>query len=343
VQNQRNSFVIVTGLAAALLCGCQNDEIRSYRVPRSEPTRPSAPPGATRLLAVIIPHGAQTWFFKLLGPVVRVDEQKQVFDQFIRSVRFNDQAERPVTWTVPEGWRAGPAAQPRYATFYLGSQEPPLELTVFNFSGPTGSVLGNINRWRGQIGLGEIRESELGQISTKVQLECGPATLVDMTSHGETKAATMPGPDILSRRAGAGERLKYDIPEGWKEIPDPKRLRQAVFVVADGAAEAGIMTAGGGLLMNVNRWRNQLHLDPIDQKQLGREVRQLQVAGSAASYVDFTGPESAGQPRQRMLGVVLPRAGETWFFTLKGPADVVDKQKTAFEAFVKSMRFEAGS
>jgi hypothetical protein len=145
VQNKQNGLVIVGGLSALLLLGCQQDEIRSYRVSKPE---------GTRLVAAIIPHGDQTWFFKLVGPVSQIDEQKEAFDQFLRSVRFNDQGERPISWTIPASWRPGPQAEMRYATFYLGPQESPLELTVSKFGGVVGSVLANINRWRGQIGLG---------------------------------------------------------------------------------------------------------------------------------------------------------------------------------------------
>jgi len=350
VQNKQNGVVIVCGLAATLLLGCQNDEIRSYRVPKSEATRAIAPSEAARLLAVIIPHGQQTWFFKLVGPVAQVDEQKQAFDQFIRSVRFNDQAERPVTWTVPTGWRAGPESKVRYATFQLGAQEPPLELTVFNFGGVAGSVLDNINRWREQIGLGKIQENELGQISMNLQLECGPATLVDMTNHGGGKAATMPGPevtmpgpDILSRRAASRPRVQYDKPQGWKETSDPSGISTVVFEIPGGATKASVTALPrqpDEVFLNVNRWRGQLHLKPVDEKQVGKEVRQIEVAGTTAHYVDLTGPESAGQPAPRMLGVMLPRGEQTWFFKLMGPADAVEKQKSAFEAFVKSVRFE---
>lgn len=336
MHRKRNLLLIVCGLAALLLLGCQEEEIRSYRVPKPE---------ATRLLAAIIPHGDGTWFFKLVGPEPQIAEHQEAFDQFLHSIRFTDQAERPITWTVPQGWRPGPEAKPRYATFFLGSQEHPLELTIFNFSGAAGSVLGNVNRWRGQIGLREISGNELGQISKNLRLDCGPATLVDMTNRRGANAGPTPAPDILSRRAESHSRLHYDKPEGWKEKPDPKRMRLAVFDVADGAAEAGIMVLsgeGGGLLANINRWRGQVQLEAIEEEQLRKEVRQLEVAGTAAHYVDLSGPASAERPPQRLLGVVLPHGQQTWFFTLKGPPEVVAQQKAAFEALVKSVRFEGG-
>jgi hypothetical protein len=335
VHNKRNIFLLLGSLAAVLVLGCQSDEIRSYRVPKAE---------ATRLLAAIIPHGDQTWFFKLVGPASQIDAHKEAFDQFLHSVHFADNAERPVAWTAPQDWQPGPEAKMRYATFYLGPREHPLELTVFHFPGAAGSVLNNVNRWRGQIGLREIQETELSQYSKNLQLACGPATLVDMTNRGSRGApAAMPGPDILSRRAESRSRLQYATPEGWKEKPDPKGIRVVVFEIADGAVEAGVTSLGGpggGVLGNVNRWRGQLHLQPVDDQQLQKEVRPIEVAGTPGHYVDLTGPAAAEKPPVRILGVILPRGEQTWFFTIKGPADLVEKQKAAFEAFVKSVRFE---
>jgi hypothetical protein len=38
----------------------------------------------------------------------------------------------------------------------------------------------------------------------------------------------------------------------------------------------------------------------------------------------------------------LLHGGQSWFVKLTGPADLVGQQQSAFEAFVKSLRFEAG-
>ena len=57
--------------------------------------------------------------------------------------------------------------------------------------------------------------------------------------------------------------------------------------------------------------------------------------------MDLTGPAQSGIS-QRMLGVGLPHGGATWFFKMTGPADLVGKQKAAFEAFVKSVKFDGG-
>ena len=51
-------------------------------------------------------------------------------------------------------------------------------------------------------------------------------------------------------------------------------------------------------------------------------------------------PTAAGG--KRMLVAVLKQDETSWFFKLLAPADVVARQQAAFEAFVKSVRFDAG-
>jgi hypothetical protein len=47
----------------------------------------------------------------------------------------------------------------------------------------------------------------------------------------------------------------------------------------------------------------------------------------------------AAQPEVRLLAVIVPRADETWFVKLVGPADTVDRNVKDFEQFVQSLRF----
>ena len=107
-------ILCVIGLLA--LAGCQDEAITHSIVPRaSEPEK-------TRLLGVIYPHGDQTWFFKLTGPVSSVNDATGPFAEFMNSVRFTDKADAAVTWTVPEGWKEEKGPEPRYADFPLGAE-----------------------------------------------------------------------------------------------------------------------------------------------------------------------------------------------------------------------------
>src|SRR5262249_21332550 len=138
--------------------------------------------------------------------------------------------------------------------------------------------------------------------------------------------------------------FRYTRPDGWEvQPPDVKKgvPRPLVLRVTEGGQEAELSALslpgnGGGGFANVVRWRRQLGLPPATEAEVRKDVRTLRVAGAEASYVDLVGP-GPGTP-QRTLGSMLRHGGETWFFTLKGPAELVGKQQAAFEAFVPSIR-----
>ncbi len=174
--------VALVGLAALVLSGCQQDEeIRRYQVPKP-PTFPE-PPAKVRMLAAILPHGERTWFFKLTGPAAVVGQQAEAFDRFIQSVRFTDDKDKPVDWTAPEGWEKVPnrSNSLALATFRVGPKDDPAELTV---SAAGGSLLANVNRWRGQIGLKPIAENGLDKVTKPLDVNGVKGTRVDLSGPG---------------------------------------------------------------------------------------------------------------------------------------------------------------
>jgi hypothetical protein len=344
----RASFWILVA-TSFLLLGCQRDEIQHYKVPK-EDTGPEAATNersATRLLGLIAPRGKRTWFFKLSGPAAAIDDQRETFDRFIASVHFKDSADKPVSWTLPEGWKEEPGGNGfRYATLRLQSKEIPLEVSVTFFDGEGGSLLDNINRWRGQIGLAKTTESKLDDVAKKIDLDGQKATLVDMTGPGGLKGGMQPPMARPPRQDRGAAPVTFKTPEGWQERPDTMGLGRIVFKVTEGdkTGDAAITPLGGqagGLLANVNRWRSQLRLTPIDEDQLKNEAREIELDGKTASYVDLIGPDAP--ERLRTLAVSQMRGERSWFITLKGPYDLVAKQKDAFEAFLKSVHFTAGA
>ena len=96
---------------------------------------------------------------------------------------------------------------------------------------------------------------------------------------------------------------------------------------------------GGGLLANLNRWRTQLGLASVAEADLAKEVQPLDLPGAKASLADVTGKDArSGQPA-RMVAVVIPRSGATWFYKLMGEAQLVQQEKDAFLKFVQSTKY----
>jgi hypothetical protein len=140
--------------------------------------------------------------------------------------------------------------------------------------------------------------------------------------------------------------FQWKLPAGWKQDPQPRAMRVAtVNVEADGKRGELIVTrfrAGGfgSLLDNLNRWRQQVGLEPLtDEKAVTPE--QTKVGGVDAKVYDFTGPAAGGNPAKRNRVVMAQTtAGDVWFFRFNGPADFVESQKAAFDQLLQSIEFK---
>jgi hypothetical protein len=162
----------------------------------------------------------------------------------------------------------------------------------------------------------------------------------------EIKRYQAPKEETRSYAAAKGSRPEglptSSPPESWKETAPNRAVGELqAFQVEDGekTAKVTISVAGGSLLDNINRWRQlQLGLEPVNEEQLQKDRREIKVDGAPAYYADLTG-DSPRKGRQRILGVIAERDGEKWFFKMMGHPDLVEMQKPAFEAFVKSVRF----
>ncbi len=70
--------------------------------------------------------------------------------------------EAELVWDTPDGWGTKPPASMRIATFTVpldGGAEGDCSIIVL--SGEGGGLVGNVNRWRGQIGLPEATRSQI--------------------------------------------------------------------------------------------------------------------------------------------------------------------------------------
>jgi len=146
--------------------------------------------------------------------------------------------------------------------------------------------------------------------------------------------------------AGSSGQAKpnWSVPSNWKEVPGGQFLVAKYALTGAGNAQAAVNVSqsagdGGGLLANVNRWRGQLGLAPATEADLAKAAQSLDMPAGKATLADITGQDArTGQPT-RLLAVVVPRSGETWFYKLMGDAQVVQGEKEAFLKFVQSVKY----
>ncbi len=346
-------------LLLAILAGCgRSDDIERYVVARPQESgsareRPAATPDESvpgQLLGVIVPQGTTTWFFKLTGPIADVQPQMEPFLKFAQSIRFSDKGPE---WSLPEGWKQSPGSSMRFATIRIPAEGEPLEMSVIPL--PTaegewdGYLLSNVNRWREQLQLPPISKEELADKVVKIDLAGSPAWLVNYEGR-VSKQGAMGGAPFAGRRPPRRESPPAETdrdslpftctpPEGWQPA-QANAMQLARFRIANGdqQAEISISSAGGDLAANVNRWREQIRLPPLEGNGLQKELHKVTVDDHDGILVDLLGPENDPK-REALEGVIVEALGRQWFIKLRGDAELAGREKEHFQEFLQSIHF----
>ena len=152
-----------------------------------------------------------------------------------------------------------------------------------------------------------------------------------------------PTPPLLATTAAAP--VQYTLPPGWQEKP-VSTMRVASFnASAPNGKEADVSVVSlagmaGGDLANVNRWRDQVKLPPIDENALQQSVEHVQANGHDFLVVDIVsaGPLGEKKEKQRILAAILDAPDRSWFIKMMGEDEAVASQKAAFLDFLRSLQ-----
>lgn len=148
----RTALLLGLNLLGLALTGCRETHIRSYVVPSERAERAGSPMTPQ-------PGGAP-------APMTQATA-----------------GEGPVVphWHLPAGWQEVAGSGMRYATIVVEPGEAPLEIRVTPLALAARDPLENVNRWRGQIGLDPIGQSELGSVMKSATVAGFPVEIVNMT------------------------------------------------------------------------------------------------------------------------------------------------------------------
>jgi hypothetical protein len=147
--------------------------------------------------------------------------------------------------------------------------------------------------------------------------------------------------------APVGNPAKWVKPEGWSEQPLSEMRLGSFKVAGSNTTSADVSVTAfpgdaGGLAPNVNRWRGQLQLPPLEEDQLQQTIQRTEVQGIQTYLVDIQTPENAPKP-SRILGAVLETPDRTWFVKMTGSPELIESQRQKFLDFVKSFRFASAT
>ena len=233
----RNSLILVLGLAV-FLTGCGNpDQIRRYQV-KSEPSSAksglnlavtsanTSASGGQRSLAAIVLHEGKAWFLKAMGPPAKISPIINRFDQVIRSIQF---VEGEPKFELPSGWTRTPGSQFRFATLKTGAADVAVSsLPLRPGENVEQYTLANVNRWLGQVGKPGLSADQLGSVTKKIPISSGEAIVFDSgaplsgvpASGGNTPSSSQETTTGATTPAGGNanqaDGLTFDLPEKWQ-------------------------------------------------------------------------------------------------------------------------------
>ena len=159
-------------------------------------TYDTAAPDAEGIFAAVLPLGTETWYFKLTGPTSKLRESgTAVFTAFLKSVRVNggsaEQSPAPppsqpkIKVIAPDGWEPGQTSSMRVASFAVKNADgASADVSVIPLSGNSGSLLDNVNRWRGQIQLPPLASADDPALGVEMDGSAGKIFITHMVSEG---------------------------------------------------------------------------------------------------------------------------------------------------------------
>jgi hypothetical protein len=327
----RFSSLTVLVLVVVALAGCRREDVRVY----------TAPKDLSRAPASTDPHD------------------------------HSETAAHPrpqMSWKLPEGWRETAPGQMSLAAFNIANGDAQVTITRLPALGGREAMI--VNMWREQVGREPLSPEEAAKQLQDVSVGAEQGKLFEVTSteeratrivtamvhrgegswffklSGDTKVVDGQKPAFMdflksisikdtpaeSAIATEPKKFAWQVPAGWTQAA-PGQMQAARFTVGDGKADVFVSVfpnSTGGTLANVNRWRRQLGLNEVTEADLKSIASPLDPSTPDAVLVDM---KNGGK---RMLGAIVPRGEEWWFYKLLGEATAVGAEREHFIQFAKS-------
>lgn len=151
-----------------LFTACARESIEVYRAPKEAPAPMAAmpgsgmqmPPGHPEISPGTVPPGAAA----MGSPAGESGD---------------------LHWHAPDSWKEKPASSMRVGSYSVPGKDGEADMSIVMLAGEAGGILPNIERWRGQVGLGPFgSEKALAAGSSKVKTRAGTVLVVDLAGAG---------------------------------------------------------------------------------------------------------------------------------------------------------------
>ncbi|MFT4689646.1 MAG: hypothetical protein ACI9OD_001856 [Limisphaerales bacterium] len=156
--------------------------------------------GQDRIMVAMVWDKGFTWFFKFQGDTAVIGKEKSSFVNFLGDLKFEtrmpqatqsrppESAGRP-KWKTPPHWEDLGAGMMQLAKFKASGEGGDTEISVSQLGGPAGGIPANVNRWRGQLGMGSVSDADAVASAKSFTVPTGDAQLVELL--GDSKSMTV--------------------------------------------------------------------------------------------------------------------------------------------------------
>lgn len=170
-------------------------------------------------------------------------------------------------------------------------------------------------------------------LSAVVSLSCTEEKIrtYRVASDGDSKEA-LAAPAEPTNTPTVSGALQWQVPAEWKKEA-PRQFQTALFSLSPevNVAVSSLPGEAGGEMANVNRWRGQVGLAPLEDvagKDLGVEAE-----GISAKWFEVIGESDS------ILAAIISLPAETWFFKLNSPTAEIESRRGEFMSFLSTLHF----
>jgi len=367
------------------LSGCSPKyEARVYNAPKTEsefvkppPTsqtrRPppmmggsSIPLDKRRILGAAIPYESVAYFLKATDTIERLEGVAADFRTVVERFAIDGQ-KRELKFELPEGWsmkwRDGDIAM---AEFNVAMQSGgPIVFTVTELGKPTEQsqwetyLLGNINRWRGQLQLPEIDAPSIQKEIPTIPRQgfSLPGYVFDASGGSSSAGESAPPQAPITEAPQAAPSnptpsdspldLSYAKPESW-ELQASSFPRLATFKISGESrgGEVVVSMAKDSPNQNASMWCQQvLQVDddsviqPLATKTVN-EAEEIPAGSRKAKLYSMRASEDAAASSLMVAAIPTGESNLCLFVKLKSDLRTAEEEKSNLLSFVNSLRWE---
>lgn len=277
---------------------------------------------------------------------------------------------RPLRWIPPETWEEETPGEFQIALYRIA---PGITASVSRFPGDAGGMPANVNRWREQVGMApspdpggeaialeegdsqarwfELKGVERSILAAIIPVD-GETWFFKLDSSTPALETVRPGFMELLKSVEIGSAAGPDTPAmdlhppyGWeKQEGHPMRFASYRIPASgpngiDGDVSVISLPGEGGTnLENVNLWRAQLRLPPLEKEDdpaLG-ETTPSPAGPITLLHMASAEPIFSGDRHGAISAAILRTGDATWFFKITGETEMVTTHRPRFVDFVRT-------